>query len=230
MSFRSACDPHAYGAGGWTSAPDVSIQVFQEPAVGSTGLTPVQIHGPVGIGPVKPASDPSFWPWTTTMRPTMWPKFRPLTTTPGFWDGTAAPRRTSAASATAGALRPVRTFSFWDLNGPLRTRPRAASRDDTRAASGRNLPIHLLAPLAPVADRGNSEFTTTVRPLPRRTTSPVMICLSSSRVYVAHTYTTSTYIVSVLYTATIIGAVNDGRFPGGGASILQKWVRNLIEI
>src|SRR3989442_364242 len=226
MSFRSACDPHAYGARGWTSAPDVSIQVFQEPAVGSTGLTPVQIHGPVGIGPVKTASDPSFWPWTTTMRPTMWPKFRPLTTTPGFLAWTEAARAVSP-SAIAGAFRPVRAFYFGDLHGPLGPRPRAASPDDTRAASGRNLPIHLLAPLAAVADRGNSEFTTTVLPLPRRTTSPVMICLSSSRVYVAHTYTTSIYIVSVLYTATIIGAVNDGRFPGGGASILPKWVRKL---
>src|SRR3989441_10227222 len=103
MSFRSACDPHAYGARGWTSAPDVSIQVFQEPAVGSTGLTPVQIHGPVGIGPVKTASDPSFWPWTTTMRPTMWPKFRPLTTTPGVWAWTEAARAVSF-SAMAPAL------------------------------------------------------------------------------------------------------------------------------
>src|SRR5262245_598701 len=87
LTSASSCafcaESKAGGGGGRNSLPEEITQVRQVPASGVTGLVPRQKPGPVGIGPVKTASEPSVFARAITNSATLLPSSIPAETSLG---------------------------------------------------------------------------------------------------------------------------------------------------
>src|SRR5690348_15030159 len=111
ISVRSAfvcSESYAGGGPGRNCEPDRSTHVRQVPIIGSIGSEPFQYPGPVGIGPLNTASEPSVLARSMTRAATRRPNASPDATSLGYciparsWACPSSIARLFSRSASSG--------------------------------------------------------------------------------------------------------------------------------